>query len=174
MIHQYGLPIYSHCTYKLAKVVLAEVLWWLILTNDFFHCRVFFNVALEKVQRRIISIKQSILNVFLQGDLEFATRITLANFKQGVSKSFHQTLEKERHIHCLNYESIREFELTLSYHSCIPGQVSVTPVMMQGRLAFSYRSMNSSTVMSLMWTLSIVSVKEAGSSILSTSFCLHQ
>ena len=61
-------------TYKLNEKVFAEDAWWLILIDNLLDLRMAFDTAFEQVQGRIIPVVDSILNIFLETQLQLMAR----------------------------------------------------------------------------------------------------
>ena len=86
------------------------------------------NVALKEVQRGIVSIVDSVLDVLSQRQFKPFALLSFPNLEPGVRKSFNEPLKSVR-IRMLQDDTIL---LTFNCHSVLPYQVSVTPVKMQG------------------------------------------
>ena len=152
-------------TYKFGKQIKPTVFYGCVFIEHYFCFGVVLKCRLKHVERGVVSAKENVLGVLLQRHFQLPSGITLPNLEERIAKSLNKFLNTPI--------VILSSLLTFNYHSFIPGQSSVTPCMITGLCPFSYFSMNCSTVMSLTWIRSIVSVKE-GSLSFNTSFYLHQ
>ena len=71
---------------QLAKEVFLEVSRWFIFRENLFDLGMLLNAALEKIEGRVVSIEEAVLDVFFHGYFELASRVALPNFEECIAK----------------------------------------------------------------------------------------